>query len=108
VGTVIASAFIVVGMWIERFTIIAPTLTRPSLGYEHAVYTPSLTEVTITLASLALFALLFLLFFKVFPAISVWEVEEGEALEASKVQLRSPALTVHTSDIEDPYGTLAR
>jgi Ni/Fe-hydrogenase subunit HybB-like protein len=83
VGTVIASAFIVVGMWIERFTIIAPTLTRPSLGYEHAVYTPSLTEVTITLASLALFALLFLLFFKVFPAISVWEVEEGEALEAS-------------------------
>ncbi len=84
VGTVIASAAVVVGMWIERFTIIAPTLTRPSLGYERAIYAPTFTEVAITAASLALFALLFLLFFKVFPAISVWEVEEGEHIAAVK------------------------
>ena len=80
-GTVIASVAIVIGMWIERFTIIAPTLTRPSLGFEHAVYIPTLTEVAITAASLSLFALLFLLFFKIFPSISIWEVEEGEHLE---------------------------
>ena len=82
IGTVIASAAIIVGMWIERFTIIAPTLTRPSLGYEKAVYTPMPTEIIISVGSLALFALLFLLFFKLFPAISVWEVEEGEHIAA--------------------------
>lgn len=84
VGTVIASAAIAVGMWIERFTIIAPTLTRPSLGYEKAVYTPSFTEIAITVGSLSLFAMLFLLFFKLFPAISIWEVEEGEHIAAVK------------------------
>jgi molybdopterin-containing oxidoreductase family membrane subunit len=84
VGTVIASAAIAIGMWIERFTIIAPTLTRPSLGYEHAVYAPTFTEIAMTAGSLALFALLFLLFFKLFPAISVWEVEEGEHVAAVK------------------------
>jgi len=81
-GTVIASAAIAVGMWIERFTIIAPTLTRPSLGYERAIYAPTFTEIAMTAGSLALFAMLFLLFFKLFPAISVWEVEEGEHVAA--------------------------
>jgi molybdopterin-containing oxidoreductase family membrane subunit len=84
IGTVIASAAIIVGMWIERFTIIAPTLTRPALGYEKAIYTPAPTEIIISVGSLALFALLFLLFFKLFPAISVWEVEEGEHIAAVK------------------------
>ncbi|MEJ5197858.1 MAG: NrfD/PsrC family molybdoenzyme membrane anchor subunit [Anaerolineae bacterium] len=83
-GTLIASLAILVGMWIERFTIIVPTLTRPSLGYEKAIYAPTFTEVLITAASLSLFALLFLLFFKLFPAISVWEVEEGEHIAAVK------------------------
>jgi molybdopterin-containing oxidoreductase family membrane subunit len=81
-GTFIAALFIAIGMWIERFTIVAPSLTRPSLGFERAIYAPTLTEVAITLGSVALFSLLFLLFFKIFPAVSVWEVEEGEAIEA--------------------------
>ncbi len=80
VGTFIASLSIVIGMWIERFLIVAPSLTRPSLGFEHAVYAPTMTEVAITAGSVALFAMLFLSFFKFFPAISVWEVEEGEAI----------------------------
>lgn len=82
VGTFIASMSIVVGMWIERFTIVAPSLTRPSLGFEHAIYAPTNIEVAITAGSVAFFAILFLLFFKLFPVISVWEVEEGEEIEA--------------------------
>ncbi len=81
-GTFIAALAIVIGMWIERFTIVAPSLTRPSLGLERAIYNPTLTEVAITVGSIAMFAMLFLLFFKIFPAISVWEVEEGEEVEA--------------------------
>ena len=80
-GTFVAAVFIVIGMWIERFSIVAPSLTRPSLGFERAIYTPTITEVAVTAGSVALFALLFLIFFKIFPAISVWEVEEGEQIE---------------------------
>ncbi|MBM4459888.1 MAG: hypothetical protein FJ011_19355 [Chloroflexi bacterium] len=87
-GTLIAAVAIAVGMWIERFTIIAPTLTRPSLGFGYAVYTPTITEIAITAASLSLFAMLFLLFFKLFPAISIWEVEEGEHVEAVRQKAR--------------------
>jgi Ni/Fe-hydrogenase subunit HybB-like protein len=90
-GTFIASLSIIIGMWIERFLIVAPTLTQPSLGFMPAVYIPTITEITITAGSMALFALLFLLFFKIFPAISVWEVEEGEAIEAVKRKARELA-----------------
>jgi Ni/Fe-hydrogenase subunit HybB-like protein len=90
IGTSIAALAIVIGMWIERFTIVAPSLTRPSLGFEHAIYNPTITEVAVTAGSVALFAILFLLFFKVFPAISVWEVEEGQEIEA--IQRKAEAL----------------
>jgi molybdopterin-containing oxidoreductase family membrane subunit len=89
-GTFVAAVSIATGMWIERFTIVAPSLTRPSLG-EPAVYLPTLTEVGITLGSVAMFALLFLLFFKVFPAMSVWEVEEGEEIEAIRQKAKELA-----------------
>ncbi len=94
-GTFIAAVSVAVGMWIERFTIVAPTLTRPSLGFEPAIYTPTITEVAITAGSLALFAILFLLFFKVFPAISVWEVEEGEVIE--RVRCKAEELAVQSA-----------
>ncbi len=81
-GTFIAALSVAVGMWIERFTIVAPSLTRPSLGFERAIYAPTITEIAITLGSVAMFSLLFLVFFKIFPAVSVWEVEEGEEIEA--------------------------
>ena len=70
-----------------------PCLPAPvSLGFEPAIYTPTITEVAITAGSLALFAMLFLLFFKLFPAISVWEVEEGEAIE--RVRRKAEELAV--------------
>jgi molybdopterin-containing oxidoreductase family membrane subunit len=90
-GTFVASLSVIVGMWVERFLIVAPSLTRPSLGFMPAAYAPSITEIAITAGSLALFAILFLLFFKIFPAISVWEVEEGEAVEAVRRKARELA-----------------
>lgn len=87
-GTFIVSVAIVVGMWVERYLIVAPSLTRPVLGFEPAAYTPSLVEIGLTLSSLALFALLVLGFFKLFPIISLWEVEEGETIEVIKQKAR--------------------
>jgi len=94
-GTFIAAVSVAAGMWIERFTIVVPTLTQPSLGFEPAIYTPTITEVAITAGSLALFAMLFLLFFKVFPAISIWEVEEGEEIE--HIRRKAEKLAVQSS-----------
>jgi Ni/Fe-hydrogenase subunit HybB-like protein len=93
-GTFIVALSVVIGMWIERFTIVAPTLTRPSLGFGPAIYAPTITEVAVTAGSIALFALLFLLFFKIFPAVSVWEVEEGEEIEL--VRRKAEELVAYT------------
>ncbi len=82
-GTVIASIFIDIGMWLERFTIVAPSLARPRL-MEWVTYTPTWVEISITVGSLALFALLFVLFFKLFPSLAIWEVEEGIEIEERK------------------------
>lgn len=89
-ATTIAGGLVLAGMWLERWNIIVPTMTHPRL-IPYAVYTPSLTEILVTIGSLALFALLFIVFFKFFPSVSIWEVAEGRALEAAKGQIVSPA-----------------
>jgi molybdopterin-containing oxidoreductase family membrane subunit len=78
-GTVTASIFIVLGMWIERYTIVVPTLNvLEGRGYHPAIYWPSMVEIGITFGSICGFALLYVLFAKLFPIISIWEVEEAE------------------------------
>jgi len=93
-GTVIASALVVAGMWIERFLIVVPTLARPELSFNWGSYRPTWVEVTLALGTVGYFVLLYALFTKLFPIIAVWEykeglapVEQGEASGAS-----SPAI----------------
>lgn len=76
-GTFVASICVVTGMWLERFLIVVPSLTRPRLAFEWASYLPTWTEIGITAGSFALLALLYLVFFKIFPIMALWEVEEG-------------------------------
>jgi len=77
-ATVAASALILVAMWLERFTIVVPTGTRPMLeGYPWGIYHPTWVEWSLTAASLAGMGLLYVLFSKLFPIISIWEVEEA-------------------------------
>ena len=101
-ATVIASAMIVVGMWLERYTIVVPTLAKlQGRGYDPAMYYPSWVEWSITGASICLFALLYVLFSKLFPIISIWEVEEAEeAIEAQVEAMKSylPTGTAVTTD----------
>ena len=80
-GTFFVSLFVIVGMWLERFTIVVPTLSRPRLGWQAALYAPTWQEASVTIGALSLFALLFLLFFKIFPSMAIWEVEEGLEIE---------------------------
>lgn len=88
-STVIASFCVVVGMWLERWNIVVPTMTHPRLIL-WAGYTPTITEWTLTLASFALFAFLFLIVFKLFPPVSIWEVAEGRVIEQTQAQVEVP------------------
>lgn len=85
-ATATASCFIVFGMWIERYTIVVPTLTKLAHGQPAEMYHPSWVEWSITGASVSALALLYVLFAKVFPIISIWEVKEGEEVIGEKLR----------------------
>ncbi|MFB3917530.1 MAG: NrfD/PsrC family molybdoenzyme membrane anchor subunit [Terriglobales bacterium] len=76
-GTVIASTSVIIGMWLERYTIVVPTLSHPRLPWLTPRYTATWVEIAITLGFGATFIFLYMLFTKFFPIISVWEVQEG-------------------------------
>jgi Ni/Fe-hydrogenase subunit HybB-like protein len=76
-GTVIASIFVVIGMWLERFLIIVPSLAHKYLPFSWGSYHPSWVEITITAGTFAGMALLYLVFVKFVPIISVWELKAG-------------------------------
>lgn len=80
-GTVIASIGVVIGMWIERFLIIVPSLAHKYLPFSWGSYRPSWTEIIITAGTFAAMALLYMLFAKVVPIISVWELKGGKELQ---------------------------
>lgn len=77
-GCVIASFGVVIGMWLERYLIIVPSLGAKNLPYSYGTYSPQLVEVTITVATFAAMCLLYMLFAKVVPIISIWELKAGE------------------------------
>src|SRR5690242_3455145 len=68
-GCVIASCGVVVGMWLERFLIIVPGLSRKPLPYSWGSYMPRWPEITIMVGSFAAMILLYTLFSKVVPII---------------------------------------
>jgi molybdopterin-containing oxidoreductase family membrane subunit len=79
-ATVIASAFVLLGTWLERWNILLPTLTHARL-VSYATYNPTVTEIAVTISLFGILTLMFVVFYKFFPSIAVWEVEEGRALE---------------------------
>jgi len=79
---------VVVGMWLERFIIVVPSLANPRLDLPIGTYVPSLTEWSLFAGGIAVFMLGFLLFSKAFPLISIWEIEEGRAEGVREVEER--------------------
>jgi molybdopterin-containing oxidoreductase family membrane subunit len=89
-GTVVCSVSICVGMWLERFTIVVPTLSRPRLPYPVGTYSPTWVEWSLTASSVAFLVLAFMILSKLFPIVSLWEVREGRtlALDETRERLR--------------------
>ena len=71
----VISILINIGMWFERFVIIVTSLHRDFIPSSWAMYTPTVTEVTILVGSFGLFFTAFLLFLRLFPVISMFEVK---------------------------------
>jgi Ni/Fe-hydrogenase subunit HybB-like protein len=76
-GTVIASVCVVAGMWLERFLIIVPSLSRKYLPYAWGSYRPTWVEIILMASGFGLMALLYLVFSKVVPMIAIWELKVG-------------------------------
>lgn len=67
--------------WLKRYIIVVPTQEHPFLPMQHMpaeflVYTPTLTETGITLASFLLVILIITVLSKLFPVVPVWEAKE--------------------------------
>src|SRR5258708_32997997 len=77
-GCVIASFGVVIGMWLERFLIVVPSLGHKYLPYSWGHYRPRPVEILITISTFAAMALLYTLFSKFVPIISIWELKVGE------------------------------
>ena len=76
VPMLVLSIAINIGMYTERFLIVATSLSRQYLPDAWGLYVPSAVEISILLGTFALFTTLFLLFVKVFPSVSMYEVKE--------------------------------
>ena len=87
-GTLIASISVIIGMWLERFVIVVPTLTNPRVPSEAVIYSPTWVEWSILAGCLSFFILLYMIFTKIFPIVSIWEVREGREKSMAEVQER--------------------
>jgi len=107
-GTCIASITVVIGMWLERYLIIVPSLSRKFLPYAWGTYRPTWAEITITAATFAGMALLYVVFAKCVPIISIWELKVGmrEASE-STTSVAAVSRTRPTASGRGEHGTVA-
>ncbi|MDP2644818.1 MAG: NrfD/PsrC family molybdoenzyme membrane anchor subunit [Desulfobacterales bacterium] len=83
---VVTCIIVNIGMWLERWLILIPNLTRPRLPYLLGSYGPSWVEIAITLSFFAAIVLLFLLFSRFFPILTVWELREAKEEEKEMVE----------------------
>jgi molybdopterin-containing oxidoreductase family membrane subunit len=67
--------FVNIGMWFERFVIIATSLARSFLPANWSYYYPTIWDVGLFVGTLGLFFTMFLLFFRYVPVIAIGEVK---------------------------------
>ena len=97
-GCVIASIGVCVGMWLERFLIVVPSLGHKYLPYSWGHYRPRPVEIIITVATFAAMMLLYTLFAKFVPIISIWEMKAGEHRCGRRNRHRRPSAPVDRGD----------
>ncbi len=75
-GLFLVAAFVQVGMWSERFSLIVLSLQRDFLPSAWATYTPTWVDWSILAGTIGFFAFLFLLFLRFVPWVPLSELKE--------------------------------
>ncbi|MBP8725864.1 MAG: polysulfide reductase NrfD [Saprospiraceae bacterium] len=73
--TFFMSIFVNIGMWFERFVIIATTLARDYLPSSWSYYRPTWVEIGIFVGTIGLFFTCYLIFVRVAPVVAIAEVK---------------------------------
>ncbi len=73
--TFFLSIVVNIGMWFERFVIIATTLARDYLPSSWSYYRPTWVEISIFSGTIGLFFFLFMIFTRVAPVVAIAEVK---------------------------------
>ena len=104
--TFLMSIFVNIGMWFERFVIIATTLARDYIPSSWSYYTPTWVEIGLFLGTLGLFFTLYLIFTRVAPVVAVAEIKS--ILKTAGDQYTGPNASHHqhfeSSEIEKQEG----
>ncbi|MBK5268336.1 MAG: polysulfide reductase NrfD [Acidimicrobiia bacterium] len=80
-GVTIAAGMVVAAMFLKRYLMFIPPLTRPLIGGEVATYWPSWVEWTVTAGAVAAVPLCLMALFRFVPVLSVHEMLELGAVE---------------------------
>lgn len=79
-----SSILVNIGMWLERFLIIVPALSRKQpFVYTWGSYTPSLVEIAMIVWSFAFVSMNMLLFARFFPLVPLFEAKESQVFTRS-------------------------
>jgi molybdopterin-containing oxidoreductase family membrane subunit len=97
--TFFMSIFINIGMWFERFVIIATTLARDYLPSSWSYYVPTWVEIGIFVGTMGLFGTLYLLFTRIAPVVAVAEIKA--ILKSSGDQFLAVNSKRHNEVIQD-------
>jgi len=86
-----AALIALIGLWVNRYLIVVPTLETPYLPIQDTRdawvnYSPTWVEYSLTFAGIAVFAMLIMLAFKLVPVISVSEMTEDDEHYKQKVE----------------------
>ncbi len=100
--TFFVSIVINIGMWFERFVIIATTLARDYLPSSWSYYSPTWVEIGIFLGTMGLFMTLYLLFTRVAPVVAIAEVKS--ILKTAGDQYTGPNKIHHHSHDDHGHG----
>jgi len=91
--TFLMSIFVNIGMWFERFVIIASTLARDYLPSSWSYYTPTWVEIGLFIGTLGLFSTCYLIFTRIAPVVAVAEVKS--ILKTAGDQYTGPNAQAH-------------
>ena len=101
--TFFLSIVVNIGMWFERFVIIATTLARDYLPSSWSLYSPSWVEIGIYIGTFGLFFTCYLIFVRVAPVVAVAEIKA--ILKSGGDQYVGENAIHHHSHHDDNHGS---